>query len=95
VGHRGGAGQGKGGRGAPERWVNGGATQTASGGGVTPVVVDEGGWVLQLEGDPGVRRRRSIEGKEQLRGVLTGRGGRWRRSDGVRRGGGALTVEYR
>jgi hypothetical protein len=30
--------------------------------GLAPVVVDEGGWVLQLEGDPGVRRRRSIEG---------------------------------
>jgi hypothetical protein len=32
-----------------------------SGGGVAPVVVDEHGEVLQLEGDPGVRRRRSIE----------------------------------
>jgi hypothetical protein len=32
-------------------------------GGISPVVVDKGGWVLQLEGDPGVRRRRSIEGK--------------------------------
>jgi hypothetical protein len=30
--------------------------------GVAPVVVDEGGWVMQLEGDPGVRRRQSIEG---------------------------------
>jgi hypothetical protein len=27
---------------------------------VAPVVVDERGEVLQLEGDPGVRRRRSI-----------------------------------
>jgi hypothetical protein len=34
-----------------------------NGGGVAPVVVDQGGWVLQLEGDPGVRRRWSIEGK--------------------------------
>jgi hypothetical protein len=33
-----------------------------NGGGVASVVVDEGGWVLQLEGDPGVRRRWSIEG---------------------------------
>jgi hypothetical protein len=32
-----------------------------NGGGVAPVVVDERGEVLQLEGDPGVRRRRSIE----------------------------------
>jgi hypothetical protein len=32
-----------------------------NGGGVAPMVVDEGGWVLQLEGDPGVRRQRSIE----------------------------------
>jgi hypothetical protein len=34
-----------------------------NGGGVAPMVVDQGGWVLQLGGDPGVRRRRSIEGK--------------------------------
>jgi hypothetical protein len=33
-----------------------------NGGGVAPVVVDECGEVLQLEGDPRVRRRRSIEG---------------------------------
>jgi hypothetical protein len=32
-----------------------------NGGGVAPVVVDEHGEVLHLEGDPGVRRRRSIE----------------------------------
>jgi hypothetical protein len=30
-------------------------------GGVAPVVIDERGEVLQLEGDPGVRRQRSIE----------------------------------
>jgi hypothetical protein len=39
-----------------------------NGGGVTPVVVDEGGWVLQLERDPGVRRRWSIEGKSSSEG---------------------------
>jgi hypothetical protein len=39
-----------------------------NGSGVTPVVVDEGGWVLQLEGDPGVRRRRSIERKSNSQG---------------------------
>jgi hypothetical protein len=39
-----------------------------NGGGVAPVVVDEGGWVLQLEGDSGVRRRRSIEGKSSSEG---------------------------
>jgi hypothetical protein len=68
VGPRGGAGQGGEGRGAPEWWVNGEAVQTESGGGVAPVVVDEGGWVLQLEGDPGVRRRQSIEGKSSSEG---------------------------
>jgi hypothetical protein len=36
--------------------------------GVAPVVVDEGGWVLQLEGDTGVRRRQSIEGKRSSEG---------------------------
>jgi hypothetical protein len=39
-----------------------------NGGGVAPVVVDEGGWVLQLEGDPRVWRRRSIEGKSSSEG---------------------------
>jgi hypothetical protein len=68
VGPRGSAGQGGEGRGAPEWWVNGEAVQTESGGGVAPVVVDEGGWVLQLEGDPGVRRRQSIEGKSSSEG---------------------------
>jgi hypothetical protein len=34
VGPRGGAGQGGEGRGTPERWVDGEAAQTASGGGV-------------------------------------------------------------
>jgi hypothetical protein len=32
-----------------------------NGGGIAPVVVDEGRWVLQLEGDPRVRRWKSIE----------------------------------
>jgi hypothetical protein len=36
--------------------------------GVAPVVVDEGGWVLQLERYPGVRRQRSIEGKSSSEG---------------------------
>jgi hypothetical protein len=34
---------------------------TFNGGGIAPVVVDEGRWVLQLEGDPGVRGWKSIE----------------------------------
>jgi hypothetical protein len=43
--------------------------------GVTPVVIDEGGWVLQLDRDPGVRWRRSIVGKAaQKGGGLTGEG---------------------
>jgi hypothetical protein len=49
---RGGAGQGGGGRSAPERWVNGEVAHTASGG-RAPVVVDECGEALQLEGDKG------------------------------------------
>jgi hypothetical protein len=40
-----------------------------NGGGVTPVVVDEGGWVLELERDPGVRRWRPIEGKSSSEGA--------------------------
>jgi hypothetical protein len=44
-------------------------------GGVAPVVVDEHGEVLQLEGDPGVRRRRSIK--------------EWSSSEGAHRRGGA------
>jgi hypothetical protein len=39
-----------------------------NGGGVAPVVVDEGGWVLPLVGDLGVRRRRSIERWSSLEG---------------------------
>jgi hypothetical protein len=46
-------------------------------GGVAPVVVNEGGGVLQLEGDPGVRRRRSIEGRSSSEGAHW-RGGGWR-----------------
>jgi hypothetical protein len=48
--------QGGGGKGAPERWVDDEVTQVASGGEVAPVVVDECGEVLQLEGDNRVRR---------------------------------------
>jgi hypothetical protein len=44
-----------------------------NGGGVALVVIDERGEVLQLEGDPGVRRRRSIE--------------EWSSSEGARRRG--------
>jgi hypothetical protein len=61
-----------------------------NGGGVTPVVVDEGGWVLQLERDPGVRRRWSIEGKSSSEGRLP-EGGRTK-SDA---GGGALVAKNR
>jgi hypothetical protein len=39
-----------------------------NGGGVAPVVVDVCGGVLKLERDPGVRRRRSIEGKNSSEG---------------------------
>jgi hypothetical protein len=48
-----------------------------NGGGVAPVVVDERGGVLQLEGDPGVRRRRSIEEWSSSEGALTEGGRRW------------------
>jgi hypothetical protein len=47
-----------------------------NGGGVAPVVVDEGGWVLRLEGGPGVRRWRSIEGKSSSEGRSPEGGGR-------------------
>jgi hypothetical protein len=40
-----------------------------NGGRVAPMVIDEGGWVLQLEGDPRVRRRRSIEEKSSSEGA--------------------------
>jgi hypothetical protein len=39
--------------------------------GVTPVVIDEGGWVLQLDRDPGVRWRRSIVGKAAQKGGVS------------------------
>jgi hypothetical protein len=61
-----------------------------NGGGVTPVVVDEGGWVLELERDPGVRRWRPLREKAAQR-ALTG-GGRTaatlERSPAWRRGSG-------
>jgi hypothetical protein len=44
-----------------------------NGGGVAPVVINERGEVLQLERDPGVRRRWSIEGKVARRGGGVGR----------------------
>jgi hypothetical protein len=37
-------------------------------GGVAPVVINEDGWVLQLEGEPGVRRRWSIEERSSSEG---------------------------
>jgi hypothetical protein len=66
-----------------------------SGGGVAPVVVDERGEVLQLEGDPGVRSRRSIEEWSSSEGAhrrgadggdartesSVGEGLRWRKTD--------------
>jgi hypothetical protein len=62
-----------------------------NGGRVALVVVDEGGWVLQLEGDPGVRRQWSIEGKTSSEGRLL-EGGRTPvmlgRSPARRRGSG-------
>jgi hypothetical protein len=52
-----------------------------NGGGVAPVVVDERGEVLQLEGDPGVRRRQSIEEWSSSEGAHQRGGGRgrWRK----------------
>jgi hypothetical protein len=50
---------------------------TFNGGGVAPVVVYECGEVLQLEGDPGMRRRRSIEEWSSSEGAHR-RGGGWR-----------------
>jgi hypothetical protein len=54
------------GRGAPKRCADGEAAQrhqaaAFNGGGVAPVVIDKCGGVLQLQGDPGVRRQRPIE----------------------------------
>jgi hypothetical protein len=46
------------------------------GGGLASVVIDEGGWVLQHEGDMGVRRRRSIEGWSSSEGHSPEGGGR-------------------
>jgi hypothetical protein len=69
------------------RRVETGPTETVGrrwGGGVSPVVIDVRGGVLQLKGDPGVRRRWSIEGKIARRGAHRRGGGRRRRSDGVR-----------
>jgi hypothetical protein len=45
------------------RWV-----AVFNGGGVAPVVVDEGDWVLQLKGDPGVRNRGPSEGRSSSKG---------------------------
>jgi hypothetical protein len=50
-----------------------------NGGGVTPVVVDDGGWVLQFDGDPRVRRRWSIEGRSISEGHSPEGGGRGQR----------------
>jgi hypothetical protein len=71
---RGGVGQEGQRQGSPRRSSDGGAAGSGRRGGVTPVVIDEGGCVLQLEGDSGVRRRWSIEGKSSSEGVLTGGG---------------------
>jgi hypothetical protein len=40
-----------------------------NGGGVAPVVIDECGGPLQLEGDQGVRRQRSIEERSSSEGA--------------------------
>jgi hypothetical protein len=78
----GGAGQGGGGRGAPERCADGEAVQTVSGGGVqlrrgSSGVIDECGEVLQLEGDQRGEEAAVDGGKEQLRGCSPEGGGRW------------------
>jgi hypothetical protein len=45
-----------------------------NGGGVAPMVIGEHGEVLQLKGDPGVRRRRSIEEWSSSEGAHRRRG---------------------
>jgi hypothetical protein len=79
------------------RWRKWRRAAVFNGGGVASVVVDEGGWVLQHEGDQGVRRQRSIEewsNSEALTGrgrtaVTLGRSPAWMRAPvaGSRRGG--------
>jgi hypothetical protein len=77
--------------GSMARWRKRRRAAVFNGGVVAPVVVDEGGWVLQLEGDPEVRRGRSIEGKSSSEGRSPEGGGRRRRhSNGVQRGGGGV-----
>jgi hypothetical protein len=66
-GKKSGDGAHRGGRATVRRRKMAGAA-AFNGGGVALVVVDEGGWVLQLERDPGVRRRWSIEGKSSSEG---------------------------
>jgi hypothetical protein len=46
-----------------------------NGGGVAPVVVDERGEVLQLEGDPGVRRHGQLRNGAVRRALIGGGGG--------------------
>jgi hypothetical protein len=58
------------------RWRKRRRAAVFNSGGVAPVVVDEGGWALQFKGDPGVRRRRSIEGRSSSEGRSPEGGGR-------------------
>jgi hypothetical protein len=59
-----------------------------NGSGVAPVVVDVRGRLLQLDGDPGVRRRWSIEGKSARGGGGSSEGVTRGRSPAQRRGSG-------
>jgi hypothetical protein len=51
------------------RWRKWRRAAVFNGGGVAPVVIDECGGVPQLEGDQGVRRRRSIEERSSSEGA--------------------------
>jgi hypothetical protein len=64
-------------------------------GGVAPVVVDVRGGVLQHRCRRGKLRLAPIWEMAKLGGRSPERGGRWRRSDGVWRGGGAPVSENR
>jgi hypothetical protein len=64
-------------------------------GGVAPVVVDMRGGVLQHRCRRGKLRLAPIWEMAKLGGRSPERGGRWRRSDGVWRGGGAPVSENR
>jgi hypothetical protein len=90
-GHGEGAGQGGEGRGAPERWVDGEAAQTALGGGVRRRGGGSGGWrqrvwVLQHQRGKGVRELQENAGIGSSGRSSLGSGGRRWCSAGIREG---------